>query len=255
MADTNTLPNLNISVEQTPKKIEKTGVSEVLLTNADYITVTHLPKSRLKNTTKAVKTLVDRDKVSPTRIIPHIGARNISSKAGLTRHLKNLKAIGINNVLLVGGSTRDSDDLPFHEDDDLFSPVKSQGFNFVYCGVYPYKYSPSYYGYLKYDVKYTGGISQLCLSPRRLRQYPDTRIGVPSKADFRGLYRYMKLCGVGPSLRYPFRDLGGLFHYMTYDGFATSRFVEKMSSTHTDIHLYDFGRMEETIEELIENSE
>lgn len=253
MADTNTLPSLNISVEQTPKKIITDGVSEVVLTYADYITVTHLPKSRLKNTTKAVKALVDRDKVSPTRIIPHIGARNLSSKAELTRQIKNLRSIGVTNVLLVGGSTKDSVECPFHEDDDLLDSVRKQGFKSILCGVYPYKYSPSYYGYFKFDGKYTGGISQVCLSPRKLRRYPDTRIGVPSKADFSGLYRYMKLCGVGPSLRYPLRDLGGLLHYMTYDGFATTRFVEKMASTHTDIHLYDFGRIEETVEELTEN--
>lgn len=244
---------MNLSVEQTPKKIQK-GVSETTLTYSDYITITHLPGSKLKDTVKAAKTLVDRDSVDPARIIPHIGARNITSKSEFTRQSKSLYDAGIRTVLAVGGSTPDSASNPFHEDDDLLKQLRGHGFKRVLCGVYPYQYSPSYYGFFKFESRYNGGISQLCLSPRRLRGYPQTRIGAPSKADFQNLWGYMKRCGVGPSLRYPLRDAFGILHYMSMDGFATSRFVKAMLPTHNEFHIYDFGRIEETLEELVEDT-
>ena len=108
METTGILPSLSVSVEQTPKSILKNGVSEVVLTNADYITVKHLPGVPLKETVRAVKTLGERDLVSGSRIIPHIAARNISSKTELTRQVKNLVDLGVTSALLVGGNTPDS---------------------------------------------------------------------------------------------------------------------------------------------------
>jgi len=241
--------SMNVSVEQTPKKIEK-GVSETILNHSDYITITHLPGSKLKDTVKAAQTLVDRDSVDPARIIPHIGARNITSKKEMTRQCKSMVDMGIKSVLALGGSSGHSDSNPFHEDDDLLRPLREHGIQNVLCGVYPYERSPAYYGFFKLDNRYNGGVSQLCLSPRRLRSYSRTRIGAPSKADIENLYKYMKMCGVGPSLRYPLRDAIGLLYYMSLDGFATTRFVNAMLPTHDKFHIYDFGRIEETLEDL-----
>jgi len=250
MDSTNTL--LNLSVEQTPKKVIKSGVSECILTHADYISITHLPGTKLKDTTKAVRTLVDRDGVAPERIIPHIGARNLKTKAELTRQSKELASIGVTSALLIGGSSPDNVNTPFHQDDDLVRPVTKAGINRLYYGVYPHSFSPGYYEHFKNTDDYSGGISQLCLSPRRLRKYADIRIGTPSYSDFGGLYRYMKICGVGPSLKYPLRDLPGILHYMTYNGFATTRFVRDLRKTHNKFHLYDFGQIEQTLIDLID---
>lgn len=242
--------SLNLSVEQTPRKINKKEVSEYVLNNVDYITIPHLPTNPLKVTSKSISKLSDRYGVDPSRVIPHIGARNLTSKAELTRQVKNFKDIGVQNLLLVGGH-QNVPMGPFAQDDDLFRHVRRIHNFKIYCGIYPGEQTVSGVTLNKYS-RYDGGFSQLCLSTRTLSKYKaSTRIGVPSRADWDGLWKYMKICGVGPSLRYPIRNVGGILRFMTYNGFDTTRFVRALQP-HTHFHVYDFGRLEETIEDLLD---
>lgn len=239
---------LKISVEQTPKKIKR-GVSEVILNRANQITITHLPGSRLKDTTAAAKALINKHGAQPSRVVPHIGARNIASKTELTRQINNFEAMGITNVLVVGGSSNNPQG-PYAQDDEILKILKKKGFS-VGCGVYPYEQGIGYYTNSDKLTRYDFGVSQLCLSPKILRPLPDNVwIGAPSRATISGLWGYMKRVGVGPSISYPFRDLGGLIRFSSFSGFRTNAFVQANVQTHNQFHIYDFGGLEQTLEGL-----
>jgi len=239
---------LKISVEQTPKKI-KCGVSEVILSRSNQITITHLPGSRLKDTTAAAKALINKHGAQPSRIVPHIGARNIASKTELTRQINNFEAMGIASVLVIGGSSPSSGG-PYSKDDEVLKVLKEKGFG-VGCGVYPYEHGVGYYTNFNKLTRYDFGISQLCLSPKILRPLPDNVwIGAPSRATVSGLWGYMKRVGVGPSVSYPLRDLGGLIRFSSFSGFRTNAFVKANIRDHNQFHIYDFGGLEETLEGL-----
>lgn len=245
--------NFSLSVEQTPAKINKGDVSEYVLNNADYITIPHLPNNSLKITTKTVIKMSDTHGVDPSRVIPHIAARSVPSKAELTRQLKNLNDLGVRNLIVVGGNPKNPVG-PYTKDHEVLERARKifDPRTKIYCGVYPQDESPSGVYLTKFGrFGFDGGVSQVCLSQSKIELIKlNTRIGVPSKADWNGLWRYMKLCGVGPSIRHPLRNVGGILHYMTMDGFDTTRFVEDLQP-HRDFHIYDFGRLEETVEELI----
>jgi len=243
--------SLNLSVEQTPKKILGGNVSEYVVNNVDYITVPHLPGNQLKTSYESIQSLSDNYGVDPARIIPHIGARSIGTKAELTRQVKNFNDIGVKEILIVGGNPTEPQG-PYKTAEDVRLRINDiQRFDKTYCGVYPDTESPSGVYLSKYDHFRDGGITQLCLSPSKLDSYKaNTRIGIPSKANWDGLYRYIKLCGVGPSLRYPLRNIVGLARFMTFDGFNTTKLV-KAVQPHNTFHVYDFGRIEETVEELL----
>jgi methylenetetrahydrofolate reductase (NADPH) len=241
--------SLNLSVEQTPKKILGGNVSEYVVNNVDYITIPHLNQNTLKTAYKSASQLSDVYGVNPSRVIPHIAARSIQSKKELTEAVNNFKDLGIERLLIVGGNP--SQPKGPYRDAYAVRQRVAELYNFrTHCGVYPDTESASGVYLYKY-VRFESGFTQLSLSPRRLEKFKiNTRIGIPSKANWDGLYRYMKLCGVGPSLRYPFRNIVGFARFMTFDGFNTTKLV-KTIQPHATFHVYDFGRIEETVEELL----
>jgi len=219
--------SLNLSVEQTPKKIQKKNVSEFVVNNVDYITIPHLNQNTLKTAYKSASQLSDVYGVDPSRVIPHIAARSI-----------------------IGGNPSKPQG-PYSDAESVRRRV-TELHNFrLHCGVYPDTESASGVYLYKY-FRFESGFTQLSLSPRKLDMFKiNTRIGIPSQADFDGLYRYMKLCGVGPSIRYPLRNIFGFARYMTPNGFNTTKLV-KAIQPHTTFHVYDFGRIENTVEDLLD---
>ena len=248
MGDTST--SLSLSVEQTPGKINKGNVSEFVVNNVDYITIPHLATNSLKLTSKAVSQLSDVHGVDPSRVIPHIAARSLTSKKELTESINAFKGLGVERLLLVGGNPAYPRG-PYNNAEEVRRRVSEIDKFTTHCGVYPDTESPSGVYLYKYE-HFDGGWSQLCLSPSRLDSFkPQTRIGIPSQADFDGLWRYMKICGVGPSIRYPLRNILGFARFMTLNGFNTTKLVRAVQP-HYNFHVYDFGRLEETVEDLLD---
>ena len=242
--------SLNLSVEQTPKKIQKRDVSEYVVNNVDYITIPHLNQNTLKTAYKSASQLSDVYGVDPSRVIPHIGARSIQSKKELTEAVNNFKGLGVERLLIVGGNPSQPKG-PYRDAESVRRRV-NELYNFrTYCGVYPDTESASGVYLYKYE-HFDAGFSQLSLSPRKLERFKiNTRIGIPSQADFDGLYRYMKICGVGPSIRYPLRNIFGYTRFMTLNGFNTTKLVKALQPHYT-FHVYDFGRLEKTVEDLLD---
>jgi len=242
--------SLSLSVEQTPKKIQNKNVSEFVVNNVDYITIPHLNQNTLKVTCKSASQLSDVYGVDPSRVIPHIAARSIQSKKELTKAINNLKGLGVQRLLIIGGNPSDPQG-PYQDDESVRRRI-DELHNFKnFCGVYPDTETAIGVYLSKYE-HFDGGFSQLSLSPRRLERFKiNTRIGIPSQADFDGLYRYMKICGVGPSIRYPLRNIFGYARFMNLNGFNTTKLVKALQP-HYNFHVYDFGRIEKTVEDLLD---
>lgn len=241
-----------ISVEQTPNKIEK-GLSDIVLTHSDQITIPHLPGSQLSVSRKAVDTLVERDGVNPSTIVPHVAARNINSKTELTKFLNGVYDIGVRNLIVIGGSDRVTSKSVYHSAFDMINAAEKRMNRFtIALGYDPLYHSP---GFLNHE-----GITQLNLSVSILAQQElFVRIGVPSMASASGLWRYIKMCGVGPSIRYPLRNIWGLLRYThPTKGFKTLQFMEDVTAARskqgkpTNFHIYDFGRIDQTLIEIVD---
>lgn len=241
-----------ISVEQTPNKIEK-GLSDTVLTHSDQITIPHLPGSRLTVSRKAVQTLVERDNVNPTTIVPHVAARNIKNKAELTKFLNEVYDIGVRHLIVVGGSDNVTSKSVYHSAFNMIDSAGKRINRFTIAIGYDPLYRSS--GFLNYE-----GITQLNLSVSTLAQQElFVRIGVPSMASLSGLWRYIRMCGVGPSIRYPLRNIWGLIRYThPTKGFKTLQFMEDVTAARskhgrpTNFHIYDFGRIDQTLIEIVD---
>jgi len=158
--------------------------------------------------------------------------------------------MGVKRLLIVGGNPSEPQG-PYRDAESVRRHIADIHKEFkLYCGVYPDTETASGVYLYKYE-HFDGGFTQLSLSPRKLESFKiNTRIGIPSQADIGGLYRYMKICGVGPSLRYPMRNIVGFARYMTPNGFNTTKLVKAIQPHHS-FHVYDFGRIEKTVEDLL----
>ena len=57
----------------------------------------------------------------------------------------------------------------------------------------------------------------------------------------------MRICGVTESFKHILGNLAGI-QYINKNGFNTSKFVSALN--HEQIHLYNFGRLDQTLESL-----
>ena len=226
---------MKVSVEKTPNQ----KMSQYAIDIATTISITHLPKTYF---TEVVNAAIDINELAgKTKAMPHIAARNLHSKRGLHANLSKAKKAGINKILLIGGSERKG--KVFKGVDELYDAVAPYGFE-MYCGVYPQKeVFPSY----KYE-QFSKGITQLCFNSKVLNTWKNRTIaGVPTNCSIKGLLKYMRICGLTESFKHIVGNLAGI-QYINKNGFNTSKFVSHLN--HEQIHLYNFGRLDQTLESL-----
>ena len=226
---------MQISVEKTPNQ----KMSQYAINTATTVSITHLPKTYF---TEVVNAAIDINEFAgKVKALPHIAARNLHSERGLHANLNKAKKAGIDKVLIIGGSEREG--KAFQRIDELYDAVVPYGFE-MYCGVFPQEENfPS----IKYE-KFSKGITQLCLNRRLLNTWKDRTIaGVPTNCSIEGLLKYMRICGVTESFKHILGNLAGI-QYINKNGFNTSKFVSALN--HEQIHLYNFGRLDQTLESL-----
>ena len=76
------------------------------------------------------------------------------------------------------------------------------------------------------------------------------RVSNPQNQDnekYEGLLKYMRICGLISSFKLTAGNLVGL-QYINKNGFNTSKFVSHLN--HEQIHLYNFGRLDQTLQSL-----
>ena len=106
------------SIETTPGGARTVGSFAALLPQGTRVFVTHLPNGALGDIVRTAARLAGAGMLP----VPHIGARHLESPAVLDRHLEALRAIGVSELLLVGGD-RNEPLGPFSEAGDLIGPA------------------------------------------------------------------------------------------------------------------------------------
>jgi 5,10-methylenetetrahydrofolate reductase len=226
---------MKISIEKTPNQ----KMSQYAIDIATTVSITHLPKTYFS---QVVNAAIDINEIAgKAKAMPHIAARNIHTEAGLHIALDKAKEAGIDKVLVIGGSERKG--RAFQGVDDLYNAIARYDFE-MYCGVYPQKeVFPSY----KYE-QFSKGITQLCLNSKVLNTWKNRTIaGVPTNCSIKGLLKYMRICGLTESFKHIVGNLVGI-QYINKNGFNTSKFINRLN--HEQIHLYNFGRLDQTLIEL-----
>ena len=230
---------MKVSVEKTPNQ----KMSQYAIDVATTVSITHLPKayfSQVINAAIDINTLAGKAKA-----MPHIAARNLHSERGLHASLDRAKKAGIDKVLIIGGSEKRG--RVFQGVNEVYSAIVRYGFE-MYCGVYPQKEAFNQKLFSTKYAMFSKGITQLCLNSKLLNKWQNKTIaGVPTNCSIEGLLKYMKICGLTESFKHIIENLVGI-QYITKNGFDTSKFVSRLN--HEQIHLYNFGRLDQTLIEL-----
>lgn len=89
------------TVEVTPREVRKyPGLLAELFPSGTSVYTTFLPATPFSDTVAAAKVLLSQG----MRPVPHLAARNIADGAGLDRMVGELAAIGVEELLVIGGS-------------------------------------------------------------------------------------------------------------------------------------------------------
>jgi len=229
---------MKVSVEKTPSQ----KVSQYAINTAATVSITHLAGHDFSQVVNAAIEVNDR--AGKAKAMPHIAARNLGSEAGLHIALDRAKEAGIDKVLVIGGNEQKG--RAFQGVDEVYSAISRYGFD-MYCGVYPQEESFYHACSTKY-TKFLKGITQLCFNTKVLNAWHGrTIIGVPTNCSTEGLLKYMKICGLLISFKHIVGNLEGI-QYLNMKGFNTSKFISRLN--HEQVHLYNFGRLDQTLMEL-----
>lgn len=230
---------MNISIEKTPKQV----LSHYAVDTASAVSITHLPGTHLSKVKDAAIEL--NEIAGSAKAVMHIGARNIQTESELHETCVAAKKAGIDKILCIGGSTYEG--KVYQNVFDLYNQLAPYGFE-LSCGVYPQSESFNNVDWVRYNKFRGGGITQLCFNPKILNNWiKKTKIGVPSNCSLKGLYKYIRLCGLTDSLAHALGNLKGM-RYVTTDGFNTVKFVKDLNGQ--DIHIYNFGKLDQTLMQL-----
>ena len=230
---------MKISIEKTPNQ----KMSQYAIDVATTVSITHLPKAYFS---QVINAAIDINEIAgKAKAMPHIAARNLGSEAGLHIALDRAKEAGIDKVLVIGGSERKG--RAFQGVDEVYRAVSRYGFE-MYCGVYPQKEAFNQKLFSTKYAMFSKGITQLCLNSKLLNKWENKTIaGVPTNCSIEGLLKYMRICGLTESFKHIIGNLVGI-RYINKNGFNTSKFVSRLN--HEQIHLYNFGRLDQTLIEL-----
>ena len=230
---------MKISVEKTPNQ----KMSQYAIETATTISITHLPKTYFSQVVNAAMDI--NDLAGKAKAMPHIAARNLHSERGLHASLDRAKEAGIDKVLIIGGSEKRG--KVFQGVNEVYSAITRYNFE-MYCGVYPQKEAFNQRLFSTKYAMFSKGITQLCLNSKLLNKWENKTIaGVPTNCSIEGLLKYMKLCGLTESFKHIIENLVGI-QYINKNGFNTSKFVSRLN--HEQIHLYNFGKLDQTLESL-----
>ena len=229
---------MDISVEKTPKQ----KLTQYVVDTASAVSITHLPGTDLSKVKDACIAL--NEQAGSAKAVAHIAARNLLSENELHENCIAMKKAGVDKVLIIGGSAYEG--RVYQTFYDVKHQINDYGFT-MYCGVFPQSENLNNVEASKYE-HFAGGITQLCLNPKLLNSWiKKTRIGVPSNCTLKGLYKYMRICGLTDSLGYVLGNLNGI-KYVSTDGFNTKKFVKDLNNQ--PIHVYNFGKLDQTLMQL-----
>jgi hypothetical protein len=231
---------MKLSAETTPGRIP----SNELIAKLDAVSVTHLPGQPFDQTANTVIEINQR--AGKAVAFPHLAARNFWDEYELTHNLERMGKL--HQVLIIGGSQLQGS--AFFYADDVYRILNETGHTAIKnCAVDPNRDSYAHTLRTRYN-KYDRGFTQLCLNTACMRGYSNRTVHcLPSRATATGLAKFIKLCGIKNSLKGMWTNRNA-YRYLDGGRFDTHRFWQDIGLPDVDVHLYNFGELEKTIDQI-----
>lgn len=239
----------------TIEKTLKGRLSQFIVDNVDGVYVTHLPGTSLVAVAEEANRI--NQQAGKNIAVPHCAARNIESFSEFASFISKCREYNLDKILVIGGACKKGKvfekdvHLLFYK--KLYNTYKALPNLDFECALYPQTQSlQAMKDKLHDESVFCGGITQLCMNTQQLKTIGDclgdsVRIGIPSMCSSSGLWRYMKLCG-NKSFKYMLNNWRGVY-FVSSNGFDVKRFTSLIQ--HDRYHIYNFGKLETTIETLL----
>ena len=258
------------SIEILPK--QKSKIAELNPQFFDDVYITHIPGSSLEDLIETAKEVISHN-FNP---VPHIPARSITDEFLLNKTLKNLKEIGVKDLLAIGGSVKDKVGK-FDSTMDMFKAgsLNNIAFRSVRIAGHP-EGNPDDKNsreslknkliWLKENEYSTSIVTQFCLSPEITNAWiietknmiqefgrDDTKIiiGVAGPSKITTLIKYAKVCGVSSSTNFLMKqglDVTKLIKH------SPTTLIEKLDDFDS-LHFFPFGGIKELNNWLLNQTE
>jgi len=248
------------SIEILPK--QKSKIVELNPQFFEDVYITHIPGSSLEDLIDTAKEVI----IHGFNPVPHIPARSITDESLLNKTLKNLKEIGVKDLLTIGGSVKNKVG-EFDSTIDMFKTgvLNNIVFRSVRIAGHP-EGNPDDKNskeslknkliWLKKNKYSTSIVTQFCLSPEITNTWinetkdliqefgrDDTKIiiGVAGPSKITTLIKYAKVCGVSSSANFLIKqglDITKLIKH------SPTELIKKLDGFDS-LHFFPFGGIKE----------
>lgn len=252
------------AIEVIPLKGAEKRVRELPLDST--VTITCSPKFGLERTLEHVRAARDLG----YRVVPHLAARQIADYAELRRINDELRAVGIEDIYVIGG---DAPDVAgdYTSALDLLQDLDSMGHEFQSIGVacypegHPHIDDEDLRAALAAKQQYaTYMVNQLCFDPDPLLHWIETtrssgitlplRVGLAAPLNTRKLLELSLKIGVGSSVRYLSKQNGVVSNLVFSRDYEPELLLANIGSKRSfddlnieGVHLFSFNQIARTM--------
>lgn len=229
------------------------------------VSITVSPSKGIASTLELAKE-VSKRLASPEQITPHLSARLVESSEQLKRILTTVKALGINEIFIVGGDSQEAAG-PFKASYDLLIAIRDLD-DRIRLGItaYPEGHPSIPKEVLAEDLARKAPYAQfmatqLCFEADTLKRWLEQtrhgavslalQIGVAGVIDMIKLMTISSRIGVGDSIRYVSKHASNVLKLM--GGYKPDDLLERLTPLYDDpfyhieaFHIYTFNNVEKT---------
>jgi len=228
------------------------------------ITITASPSMGLERTVELAESLTSHG----YDVVPHLAARMVSGRAGLTELVERLTATGVTNVFVPGGDAQAVGDYP--DALSMLEDLTAMGSPFKDVGVAGYPESHptinddltiqsmwdkrKHATYVVSNLTFDPGVVKDWVHRMRLRRINlPLLLGLPGPVDRTKLLGMATKIGVGDSTRFLSKQKGLMTRLVAPGGFTGESFLTKCAPSVSEpearvdgLHVYTFNQVAET---------
>ena len=234
------------------------------------VSVTASPNKSLEDTWQLARDLLDRG----FRPIPHLASRMLQSRQQLESLIKELRALGLTELFLVGGDAA-SPHGPYEDSIQVLQAILELDHTLEHIGVTAY---PDGHSFIetkvlssvlraKQEILKDAGLAshaatQMCFGPATIRDWlereRDSGLEIPVHLSIPGAVERKKLLsvgarlGVGASLRYLQKNTGTLARMVMPGGYNPNKLLSPLAGDLQrlgiqGLHIFTFNQVDTTV--------
>ncbi|MDG2023624.1 MAG: methylenetetrahydrofolate reductase [Actinomycetota bacterium] len=234
------------------------------------VSVTASPNKSLEDTWQLARDLLDRG----FRPIPHLASRMLQSRQQLESLIKELRALGLTELFLVGGDAA-SPHGPYEDSIQVLQAILELDHTLEHIGVTAY---PDGHSFIetkvlssvlraKQEILKDAGLAshaatQMCFDPATIRDWLErerdsgleipVHLGIPGAVERKKLLSVGARLGVGASLRYLQKNTGTLARMVMPGGYNPNKLLSPLAGDLQrlgiqGLHIFTFNQVDTTV--------